>query len=1145
MRERSAPNGLTRRPAFWIAYATLAALALAVAWRLFPLAIPLVNLDIKLARHEAIAKAEALAGKHGLAPDGARTAARFANDQATQNYVELEGGGKPAFAALVAGAVYAPYWWEVRLFKPGEVSEATLRFRPDGAPYGFTQKLPETWVPADSERMALEADVARRLAEQRARADWQVDFAPYKLHEQTREKRSTGRVDHSFIYERTAESIGNAHFRLRLTVAGDALTEVAHYVQIPESFERRFQELRSANNTIAGVASLAAGVLYGLGGCILGVLWLLRRHWLLWRPALAAGFVVAGLMGAMALAAAPTAWFGFDTAQSVSMFWTRQVGAAVMITVGGGLAYALVFMAAESLSRRAFGDHPQLWRVWSRAAAPTRQVLGRTLGGYLFLPLELALVAAFYYATNRWLGWWQPSESLTDPNILGSAVPALAPIALSLQAGFMEECVFRAVPLSLAAIIGARYGWRRVALGVGIVVQALIFGGAHANYPGFPAYSRLVELFLPSVLWALIFLRFGLVPTIILHALFDLVLFAIPVFLVAAPGGALQRSLVVAAGLLPLAIIAARRARAGAWGELADSLRNGAWQPALRGSPDQVPVANHAPTVAGGWTATFQRALPALGVAGLVAWATCTPFHADVPPLRQDRQEAETTADAALRARGVSLPPGWRRASAPRLAIDDSQQRAWHQFVWRKAGRDGYAKLLGNVLAPPVWDVRYANFDGEVAARAEEWRVSINGDGSVRGVRHSLPEERPGAKLERDAALAVAERELRERFALDPAALKVVGAEEKQRPARADWTFIFVDPRVEVGAGGEARAAVTVAGDEIASAGRFVRVPEDWQRAEREREGWVTIVKLVLGGLFAAAGLAAIVMAALHWTRGYYDRRALTAVAAIAFAAAVLGIANHWPRIAMSLNTAEPVLAQVVIAMLGSAFVGLLSALLCGLTAGVGAWAMQRRPLRLLAGPLPAWAAGVAALLLTAGAGAVLGRFVPRTMPLWPSYELESTWLPALAAALDGVRVLMVAGGALFMLHWLARITADFTRRRWLAASILVLVSVGGALAGGEEAVTAVASGVFDGLLVAVVVYALLRFDYRAVPAYFAAGVVLQAVEAAVQKGGPAGWVHAALLSAAAIGAAWVVTRYLDQIRSAALAPAPARATAA
>ena len=82
---------------------------------------------------------------------------------------------------------------------------------------------------------------------------------------------------------------------------------------------------------------------------------------------------------------------------------------------------------------------------------------------------------------------------------------------------------------------------------------ALVFAAAHANYPGFPAYSRLVELFGPALIWGLIFLRFGLLPTVILHALFDLTLMSIPVFLVQGPGADFNRALVIAAGLVPTA----------------------------------------------------------------------------------------------------------------------------------------------------------------------------------------------------------------------------------------------------------------------------------------------------------------------------------------------------------------------------------------------------------------------------------------------------------------------------------------------------------------------------------------------------------------------------------------------------------------
>src|SRR5213593_2627772 len=159
---------ITRRPLFWIAYCALSLVALVVAARLFPLAIPLVNLDIKMERSQALAQGETVAKRYGLAPADARVAARFSHDSHTQNYVELEGGGKQAFADLTRGDVYAPYWWDVRLFTPGKIEEAVIRFRPDGAPAGFERRVAEAYV-RDTAMKALDAAHARALAEERAR----------------------------------------------------------------------------------------------------------------------------------------------------------------------------------------------------------------------------------------------------------------------------------------------------------------------------------------------------------------------------------------------------------------------------------------------------------------------------------------------------------------------------------------------------------------------------------------------------------------------------------------------------------------------------------------------------------------------------------------------------------------------------------------------------------------------------------------------------------------------------------------------------------------------------------------------------------------------------------------------------------------
>jgi hypothetical protein len=248
---------VTRKPAFWIAYALVAIAALAAASRLFPLAIPIVNLDVTMSRTQAIAAARALATRRHLAPDGARTAARFAHDSATQNYVELEGGGKGAFAKLAHGERYWPFWWEVRLFTLGAVDETVIRLSPEGRPVGFAHRIPETYV-RDAARKALDAASARTLAETRAREDWGIEVTGYQLLDQSQQTQLSGRVDHAFTYE-APEPIGEARIRLLLTVAGDELTGIAPYVHIPESFGRRYQALRSAHDLIANLATLSAG----------------------------------------------------------------------------------------------------------------------------------------------------------------------------------------------------------------------------------------------------------------------------------------------------------------------------------------------------------------------------------------------------------------------------------------------------------------------------------------------------------------------------------------------------------------------------------------------------------------------------------------------------------------------------------------------------------------------------------------------------------------------------------------------------------------------------------------------------------------------------------------------------------------------
>ena len=88
-------------------------------------------------------------------------------------------------------------------------------------------------------------------------------------------------------------------------------------------------------------------------------------------------------------------------------------------------------------------------------------------------------------------------------------------LAQALSAGVIEECLFRAIPLAGSTLLYRRFvvqsatrpdppWWWAAATQV---LQAVIFGAAHANYPAQPSYARLCELILPSFLFGHLYMR--------------------------------------------------------------------------------------------------------------------------------------------------------------------------------------------------------------------------------------------------------------------------------------------------------------------------------------------------------------------------------------------------------------------------------------------------------------------------------------------------------------------------------------------------------------------------------------------------------------------------------------------------------------
>ncbi|MFQ5739756.1 MAG: CPBP family intramembrane glutamic endopeptidase, partial [Acidobacteriota bacterium] len=805
-----------RRPLFWSLFALLALVCTVFAIQYFPRAFPLVNLDIRMDRGGALQEARLLAEKLQLGPPEFEQAASFGLDGEVQNFVELEGGGKEAFNRLLGQELYSPYTWRVRHYREKETDESLLLFTPAGRPYGFVEKIPE-----DEPGAALPSDQARTIAEAAALREWKIDVGSYDRVEDSRQVRPGGRVDHTFVYEHPRRDIGGGRYRLRLTVSGDKPTEVTRFIKIPEGFQRRYQEMRSANQTIGTAASLAMAVLYILGGCVIGLFLLLRKGWVLWRQAVVLGVSLSLLQALAAINEWPLAWMDYDTALSIRGFVLQQT-TSVLVRFGGlAILLSLSFMAAESLTRRAFPGQIQFWKIGSPGVANSPAVLGRTVAGYLLVPLFFGYEVTLYLFANRALGWWSPSNILFHPDVLATYFPWLSAIAPSLQAGFWEECLFRAVPLAGAALIGEKMGRRRAWIVGALVVQALIFGAGHAAYPNQPALARVVELIVPSLCFGGLYLSFGLLPSIILHFAFDTVWFAMPLFVASAPGLGLDKVLLVVLSLTPLWIVLAARIRAGRWNDAIDKQLNGEWTPPLKPPPEvETPPPWQAPSRSARLSPVTRRVLQTGGLIGIATWALWGNFQNDAPPLPLTRQQALEVARGALSRQSGATLESWTE-----LAFVQANPDQQHQFIWQTAGDETYRSLLGSYLSPPLWVVRFAKFDqGDTEERAEEFRVYIRPDGQVWRFLHQLPEARSGASFSEQDARELALSAVSAKYKLQPSQLKEISAQPAKLPDRLDWTFTFSD-KTQPLPRGETRIGVGIGGAKVVDLYRHVHVP--------------------------------------------------------------------------------------------------------------------------------------------------------------------------------------------------------------------------------------------------------------------------------------------------------------------------------
>lgn len=815
---------------YWILLFVAVVGSIWFTYQYFDRAIPLVRVSITMDAQQAQQEAKKIAKKYQWAVDDYQIATQFQEEQELQSFVELEGGGKSAFINMIEKNYYQPYQWRVRFFKPGAIQETIITFTPTGIANEFLITLPEDQPGAD-----LDREQAFKVALDGA-CNWGIDLQSYQLVEYNRRVVPSGRVDHSFVYERDDVFLEKGRFRIELKVSGDVFSGVNRSVKIPDEFNRRYAQMYATNKLIAGVTKNIALFLYLFVLGLWALLFFYQRPGSLRYKGF---FIVMAVFAFLRLLSVfnkwPLIWNHYPTHLSTNFFILQQLGGIFVQIFLFTLFVWIIAIITEASGRFVFDNQIQFLFSWSPGVAGSLLILQQTLIGYASAIIFLGYAVGFSLLSNYW-GWWSPLTNLIDPNILSTRSPFFSPIVMAAFTGFWEEFATRGLPIAALCLLtrNSKYrGWWLVGM---MIVQAVIFGALHASYPQQPAYCRIVELMIPSFGFGYMYYVFGLLPGIICHFVYDAILMALPIFI---SDLLWHKVFAILAILLPSFIVI------GYWivqGKRWLAVSSWAYNSVARVEPvvarqveDRrkigIPLVNHA----------YLGAI-LIGCTGIALMWWSGKFEFQTPPMQILPVHAEKIAQLKIKDLFDVDPDGW---TINTLVVNPTETMG-NKFIWQTYGDQQYQRLQSSYVIPPYYAVKWLKFDGPVEQRAESFEVVIAADGSILGVAHSVPEFYKGADLSQQQAIDQANLLLTKIYNLDKQDLSLVSCDTVKHEDRRDWTIVFKDDAHYQLQSGQARIMVKLSGDNLASIHRSIHAPEEWERSENNRMSQEQLLKAIL-----------------------------------------------------------------------------------------------------------------------------------------------------------------------------------------------------------------------------------------------------------------------------------------------------------
>ncbi len=835
---------------------------------------PAASLEMKMTKEEAASSSRMMAEKFGYNLDKFIQTTTFLSDDDAKTVLEFKLGIKKANELMKRDV---PVWiWRTRFCKELSKEQIYVAWTTDGQLKSVFNRLEN-----DKKLPSLSKDNALQLAQTFIKETGKQDLAGYELFDSGAETKPN-RLDQHFEWRK--RGYPESELRIRVEVAGNEISEYRYYLSPTDTWKREYKSIRENNELLGKIASFFIFIFIAatIGAFIHG----LNTHNIRWRFAIVSSLILSVLF----LLGQVNNWSNtldtaYDTSSTLSNFVTRTVIMDLLMAVGAFLLSLALVGGAETVYRRSWPQHMAMPFLFSLKGMAQSDFTRKMIFGYLLVGGMMFWVIS-YYKLGENLGFFCPL-GVDDYKVIGTACPAIDGALIGVSAAGLEEFTCRVVGLGLLRRWLKNF-W------LANIIQALIWGFAHSQYPQQPSYARGVELTVVGLVFGCIINAFGVLPCFVAHYLYDAFLTVEPVF------SSHQLSQIIPSlfVLVPFLIgvwYSKRWARANNVPEL--DLSNATLQApaAVEGKHEQKierEDAIHVPL-----SKRIRSCL--IAVAVVCGSAGLIPVEDRIgkgKQVRVDSHQALSLARKYLHEDGLT-DPGYQSEVELVNKPDSSDTQKW-QHVFEQLGRHNTEAIYNQTEPCLEWRVRFFK-----PLDPKSFWVYLNGDGSKRASLVEDIDESPGKKLDESEALKIVDDYIKKyRPELTP--YSVNGKNRIERANRIDYKFDLNIPKFNAGSTA-AKLNTEVKGDHISELRLDWDVPDTWSWPRAKKKWYQQADSVLLAG-----GVLALMVAFLVWSIHILRSTSIQWKGAILFTgvgvlASIISSFNNAAKLLVLYNTAE------------------------------------------------------------------------------------------------------------------------------------------------------------------------------------------------------------------------------------------------